>query len=735
MTTLRQILTPPVFDDDVKTQQAYILHIIVWTLIFVPIPVVLYTLVAASENTTRILAQAAFGESINVILLVMLRRGYVWAASLLQVAAFWFFFTVTALTGSGLMGEAYLMGYGLVIAISGILLGGIGASVFTVLSLAMGAVMLYLQHLEQIAFVPIGPPLTTWVLSLVLFPVGAVLQNLSSRAVRDALKRARISEERYRLISQIGSDYTFSTEIDPQGKMRLNWVAGAFEDITGYAYDEYVEKGGWTAHVHPQDMEKDAHDLASLHDNKKVISEIRTYRKDGELRWVRVYGHPVWDEAKHRLTGIVGAVKDITEQKLAEEREANRQAMLEKVVRLGKQVTEVTDLRTTLQKIWHGVHDDLGFERLAIFLFNAEHDRMDETFGTNLQGEMVDEWGISFPLGEAATFKLVLEKPDGLYFTHEYAAENNIPPEHEMYGVNEFAAVAAWGGNNPVAVICVDNAISGKIITNEQLEALRLYAGYAGLAIENSRLNESLQNELTHRQTFITELEAKNVELERFTYTVSHDLKSPLVTITGFLGFLEKDALSGNHERVKASAERISSAAKKMEHLLSDLLELSRIGRVSNPPEMVPFSDIIGEALERVRGRLAAANAQVQLQSSYPTVYGDKQRLIEIIQNLLDNAAKFMNGQPAPLIQIGTTSTEPHAPCIFYVRDNGMGIDPRFHDRIFGLFNKLNPDIDGTGIGLTLVKRIVEIHGGRIWVESKLGQGATFYFTLPDQKE
>lgn len=735
MILLKQLITPPVFEDEIKMQQAYMLHVIVWTLICVPIPFVLYTLAMVPQNTTRTLIQATFAESVNILLLIMLRHGYVRSASIIQVSAFWVFFTGTALTGSGVLGEAYLLGYGLVIVIAGILLGGVGAFMFTALSLAMGGLIVYMDSLGSVTFLPPGPPLTTWIVSLVLFPVGAVLQHLSSLTVRKALKRAHMSEERYRLISRVSSDYTFSTELDPQGNMRLNWVAGAFEDITGYTYEEYVARGAWPAHLYSEDIEKDSLDLAALHENHKVITEIRTHKKNGELRWVRVYAHPIWDESQNQLKGIAGAVKDITDEKLAEGRESNRQAMLEKVIQLGKVVTEVSDLWTTLDEIWHGVHDDLGFDRVGIFLHNFERNSMDSTLGSDLEGNQVNNWGIWFPISEGAIFNTVLEKPDGLYFTHNYDVENNIPPGNEMYGVKDFAAVAAWGGNKPVAVICVDNVLSDASITSGQLEALRLYAGYAGLAIENSRLNASLQNELVHRQTFITELETKNVELERFTYTVSHDLKSPLVTITGFLGFLEQDALAGNHEKVKAGVQRISSAAKKMENLLSDLLELSRIGRLANPSEMVPFSDIIHEAMERVHGRLEAANVQVKLQKAYPIVYGDKQRLIEVVQNLLDNAAKFSKSRANALIEIGTRGTDDAGNSVFFVRDNGIGIDPKFHERIFGLFNKLNTDIDGTGIGLTLVKRIVEIHGGRIWVESELDQGATFFFTLPEKKE
>ena len=121
----------------------------------------------------------------------------------------------------------------------------------------------------------------------------------------------------------------------------------------------------------------------------------------------------------------------------------------------------------------------------------------------------------------------------------------------------------------------------------------------------------------------------------------------------------------------------------------------------------------------------------VHVDDNMPMVFGDRPRLLEVVQNLVDNAAKFMGSQPEPRIDIGWNKDEDGKP-IFYVRDNGMGISPEHHERIFGLFNKLDIKADGTGIGLALVKRIVEVHGGRIWVRSEAGRGATFYFTLPE---
>lgn len=141
----------------------------------------------------------------------------------------------------------------------------------------------------------------------------------SPRATRPAsTANLRESEERYRLISEVVSDYAFSTRVEPDGALRLNWVAGAFEAITGYTYEDYVARGGWTAALHPDDLEVDARDLEKIKQNHNVVSTVRTIKKDGSLVWCQVYAHPVWDEKKQRLIGIYGAVQDITERKKAE---------------------------------------------------------------------------------------------------------------------------------------------------------------------------------------------------------------------------------------------------------------------------------------------------------------------------------------------------------------------------------------------------------------------------------
>ena len=239
--------------------------------------------------------------------------------------------------------------------------------------------------------------------------------------------------------------------------------------------------------------------------------------------------------------------------------------------------------------------------------------------------------------------------------------------------------------------------------------------------------------DVTERQQQEDELKSKNNELERFTYTVSHDLKSPLITIKGFAGALLSDAAAGRTDRLKDDLKRIVLAADKMSDLLNGLLELSRIGRIVNPPVKISMTQLAEDVVELLAGSIAQRGARVTVQPDLPQAYGDAQRLQEVLQNLVENALKFSAPDHVPEIEIGFKTVGEQT--AYFVSDHGRGIEARFHESIFGLFNKLDTRTEGTGIGLALVRRIVEFHGGSIWVESAgLGKGATFYFTLPARK-
>lgn len=231
-------------------------------------------------------------------------------------------------------------------------------------------------------------------------------------------------------------------------------------------------------------------------------------------------------------------------------------------------------------------------------------------------------------------------------------------------------------------------------------------------------------------EALIRELEARNAELEQFAYTVSHDLKSPLITIKGFVGCLEQDLAAGNRDDIAKDVAMISSAANTMKRLLDDILELSRIGRIVNPSEPVDLQDVAREVCDALATRIAKCGATVSVAPGLPRVYGDRTRLVEVLLNLVDNALKFAADVAQPRVEIGVRDEQ--SPPVIFVRDNGLGMQPEYFERAFHVFEKLSRDSEGTGIGLAIVRRIVDVHGGRVWVESQgTNQGCTLCFTLP----
>lgn len=237
--------------------------------------------------------------------------------------------------------------------------------------------------------------------------------------------------------------------------------------------------------------------------------------------------------------------------------------------------------------------------------------------------------------------------------------------------------------------------------------------------------------DITERKNTQLALQRKNEEMEEFVYIVSHDLKSPLVTMKSFLAELREDMQADNQELINEDINYIEGAADKMNQLLEALLEYSRIGHSEQPSTVQSVDDLIDSCLDSVAGALRKKQIDVKKVSVPLQLYGDQLRLGQIWQNLVENAIKYIGDQPRPLIEIGAEQKDDGG-VHFFVRDNGIGVAPEHQQRIFGMFDQLQRGNDGIGLGLALVKKIVESYQGQIWVESAgAGQGSCFCFTLP----
>jgi len=262
--------------------------------------------------------------------------------------------------------------------------------------------------------------------------------------------------------------------------------------------------------------------------------------------------------------------------------------------------------------------------------------------------------------------------------------------------------------------------------------------------LRDGRLKDRLRSEIAEREQALRQtndalerqtiaLQSANKDLEGFSYSISHDLRSPLRAIDGFALMLDEDYAKSLDDEGRRYINVIRDGASRMSALIDDLLKFSRFGRQPINPQEIETADLVGRAMNEVlAARLGTGTPQVEI-APLPHCQGDPMLLLQVWVNLLSNAVKYSCRADAPRVTVGGEVRGEEA--VFFVRDNGTGFDMKYVAKLFGVFQRLHAaeDYPGTGVGLAIVQRIVTRHGGRAWAESVLGQGATFYFSLPRQ--
>jgi PAS domain S-box-containing protein len=440
--------------------------------------------------------------------------------------------------------------------------------------------------------------------------------------------------------------------------------------------------------------------LQSLYQEAVIHVEDEVFwRADGTFFPIEYWGHPILRENK--ILGWVVTFVDITERKRLEDSYVF-------LSQSGYQKPEENFFEALVRHL----AENLSLDYVCIYRLKGDG-HLARTVAIYHDGQLRDNIEYSLegmPCGEMASQSIRCFAEGVRHLFPQACLLQELQAESYM-------GATLWSfDGRPIGLIA---GIGRKSLANVQLaeSILKLVSLRAASELERTQAAE--------------ELLQKNIEIERFTYAVSHDLKSPLVTIKTFLGYLQHDLAVGNSETIEKDMGFMRAATEKMTNLLDELLRMSRVGRVINPPVQVSFDALVAEVLTTVAGAIQQRGVEVQVTKGAVILHGDRPRLAEIWQNLIDNAVKYMGDQPAPRIEIGLETMGKEQ--IFYVRDNGMGIDPRHGHKIFGLFDKLDPCTEGAGLGLALVKRIVELYKGRIWLESEgHGLGSCFRFTLPE---
>lgn len=562
---------------------------------------------------------------------------------------------------------------------------------------------------------------------------------MRSQNRREQARQAELRDSKEHMLAAMQAAHmgTWNWEINSG---EVHW-SGDVEAIFGLEPGEF--KGTFDAYMNllPEEEQRKVqgvinNTLDSGRHDYHVIHSLRT--RDNQIRWIEGRG-VVERDANQNPVRITGTVVDITARIHADAERAlllgsmeKRNAHLSTAARVSKSCNSILDPAQLIQQAVTLIAEGFDLYYVGLFLIREQNAVLQAGYGPATKRMLAENYHL--PLDERSMIGWSILNRKARIAQRALNDEVRHRNPH-LPDTRSEMAMPLISRERVIGALTFQSRVEDAFGESD-IAILQTMCDQLAISIENARLFSDLQSELEQRkqieqerESLIHELEAKNAELERFTYTVSHDLKSPLITIRGFLGHLLDDAQRGEHDRMQDDARRISDATNRMQRLLDELLELSRIGRLVNPPESVPMEHIVQEALALVDGRIHAGGIHVSVAANLPHVKADRIRLVEALQNLIDNAAKFMGDQPNPSIEIGTCSINDHI--AFFVKDNGIGIESKFHAKVFGLFDKLNPHTDGTGVGLALVKRIIEVHGGRIWLESEFGKGCTFFFTLP----
>ena len=287
----------------------------------------------------------------------------------------------------------------------------------------------------------------------------------------------------------------------------------------------------------------------------------------------------------------------------------------------------------------------------------------------------------------------------------------------------------------------IDVWIGTTTIKDDQGEFVRSRSAALDLT-ERKRLGDALRDKAVELEQANIKLRRINQELEDFTYVVSHDLKEPLRTLEAFSTFLAQDYAPALGEEGREYIDHLIEASRRLGALIDDLLILSRAGRVIHAPRPFSWDETVDTVLADLQDLIQRKHAVVRVEGPLPAVAGDRERVMQLLANLIANGLKY-NKSESPEVILGAkpaggapapedTDADP-AMVTLFVRDNGIGIEAQYHEQIFRMFRRLHrrEEVEGTGAGLTICKKIVEAHGGRIWIESEAGRGATFFFTLP----
>jgi PAS domain S-box-containing protein len=507
---------------------------------------------------------------------------------------------------------------------------------------------------------------------------------------RQAELLLRESQERFQTLAGISPVGIFRT--DPNGA--TTYVNPKWGTISGLSFAQALGDG-WLNAVHPDDKEdlsKGWQESTKL--RKASFSDYRFVRPDGTVAWVMGQVVPEMN-SENQLVGYVGTITDITERKRAE---AALQASERQLSQIYASISDVL--------YYLAVEPDDRFRFISVnsAFLTATGLTEDQIIGKLVQ-EVIPEPAQALVLGN---YKEAIRTKKAVGWE-----EVSVYPAGKKYGEVSVTPILDANGNC-FRLIGIVHDITYRKHAEEEIR----------------KLNADLEQRVKERTARLT---AANKDLESFSYSVSHDLRAPLRAINGFASIISRRHRAELDEEGQHYVDNIVQASEQMGHLIDDLLNYSRLGREGIRHVPVSLASLMIEIRKNMQSRLEEIHGTIEIAEGLPTVIGDQTLLNQIFTNLLENAITFHKPDLPPIVAITWRIEDDQV--IVQVSDNGIGIPAEYQDKIFIMFQRLHSEDEypGTGIGLANVKKSVELLGGSVWVESKVGEGSTFFVRMPKE--
>jgi PAS domain S-box-containing protein len=510
--------------------------------------------------------------------------------------------------------------------------------------------------------------------------------NISAR--KEIEKALRRSEDRYRAVSELTSDFAYAFRVEPDGQLLTEWVTGALDRITGFSATELRQRGGWSSLLLPEDLPVAEGQLAALLQGKPSVVEYRIVTKNGEIRWMCDHARPAWDATEMRTTYIFGAVRDITDRKQAD--------------------TKIKESQTTLLNILDSIAATIYVADMGTHEILFMNQYMKESFGGNFIGQIC--WQ-AFRHGT---------RPCDFCTNPRLLDEAGNP-----------SGVVIWEGQNPVTgrwYVNYDRAIVWMDGRRVRLQVATDITKIKELEAERSKTEAQL------RQS------QKMEAIGTLAGGIAHDFNNILSAIIGYteLSMLEVE----DNSPLRQNLEQVFQAGKRARDMVKQILAFSRQSDLERKP--IAVNPVVKEALKMLRASLPTTiEIRQDMADNSPIIEADASQLHQVLMNLSTNAAHAMRAEGGVLeVQVGqqevvSWATSPHAELRpggylkLSVRDTGHGIPKENLSRIFDPYFSTKDKSEGTGLGLAVVQGIIKAHGGAITVESTVGKGTTFDIYLP----